>query len=62
MKSGPSFDSTLEFKRFTEVMRKVIAVPKAEMDRRVAEAAASSPRKDNPASAGRKRTKRRVAR
>lgn len=59
MKSAPSFDSTPEFKNFTEVMRKVIAVPKSEMDRRVAEASAVSPRKNNPSAAGRKRSKKR---
>ena len=59
MKSEPSTsDSTPEFQHFKGVMRHVVAVPKAEIDRRLKASSEASPRKDNPSSAGRKRTKR----
>jgi hypothetical protein len=57
VKSVP-FDSTPEFKRFTEVMRKVLTVSKEELDRRVQDAKDASPRKNNPNAPGQKRTKR----
>ena len=64
MKSAPSFDSTPEFKHFKDVMRKLIAVPKAEVNELVLASKESSPRKNNPHAPGRKRvkTKRRNAR
>jgi hypothetical protein len=57
MSSG-SFDSAPEFARFTEGMRKLIAVPKSRIDELVKEARESSPRKNNPHAPGRKRNKR----
>jgi hypothetical protein len=54
MKTAP-FDSTPEFQHFTDVMRKLIQVPKAEVDAMVKEAHDSSPRKGNPKAPGRKR-------
>jgi len=54
-KSNSSFESTPDFAAFKATMRKILAVPKAELDRRVAESKASSPRKDNPKAPGRKR-------
>ena len=59
MKSDPSpFESTPKFQHFREVMKRVIAVPKAEIDRRLKASSEASPWKDNPGSAGRKRTKK----
>ena len=58
MKSAPSFDSTPAFQHFKDVMRNLIAVPKAEVDELVRAAKESSPRKNNPSAAGRKRAKR----
>jgi hypothetical protein len=57
MKLG-SFDSTPEFARYKATMRKLIAVPKSELDELVKNARESSPRKNNPNSPGRKRVKR----
>lgn len=53
-----SFDSTPEFAHFTNVMRKLIAVPKAELDAMVKQASESSPRNGNSHTPGRKRVKR----
>jgi hypothetical protein len=53
--SDSGFESTPEFIAFKDTMRKILAVPKAELDRRVAAAKAASPRKDNPKAPGRKR-------
>jgi hypothetical protein len=59
MKPDPSpFESTPEFQHFREAMRRVIAVPKAEMDKRVQASKDHSSRKDSPHSAGRKRAKK----
>ena len=61
MKSVPvptSFDSTPEFQHFKEVMRKLVAVPKAELDALVKAAKEASPRKGDPHAPGRKRAKR----
>jgi hypothetical protein len=52
----PSFDSTPEFQHFKNVMRGVLAVPKARLDELVRDAAKTSARKGNPAAPGRKRT------
>jgi hypothetical protein len=53
-----SFESTPEFQHFREVMKKLIKVPKAELDQMVQESADASPRKNNPNAPGRKRAKR----
>jgi hypothetical protein len=58
MRPDTPFDSTPEFQHFREVMKRVIKVPKAEMERRLKASSEASPRKDNPDSAGRKRVKR----
>jgi hypothetical protein len=55
MKSAPSFDSTPAFQHFKDVMRKLIAVPKAEVDKMVLISKEASPRKNNPQAPGRKR-------
>jgi hypothetical protein len=59
MKSAPSFDTTPQFEHFRNVMRKLIAVPKAEVDELVLASKESSPRKNNPHAPGRKRAKQR---
>ena len=48
MKSAPSFEATPEFGRFQEVMREVVLVSKAEIDRRVENAKLTSERSNNP--------------
>lgn len=53
-----SFNSTPAFQHFREVMRKLIAVPKAELDQMVNAAKEASPRNSDPNAPGRKRTKR----
>jgi hypothetical protein len=53
------FDSTPEFKHFTEVMREVIAVPKARLDELVRLAKENSPRNGDPHAPGQKRTVKR---
>lgn len=59
MRLEPStFEKTPEFEHFKEAMRGVLAVPKKEVDRRLREASASSPSKNNPITPGRKRAKR----
>jgi len=50
----PSFDSTPEFQHFKEVIRGVLAVPKARLDELVLKAERESPRKNNPHAPGRK--------
>lgn len=51
----PPFDSTPEFQRFKEVMRGVLAVPKATLDALVEQAKRDSPRVNNPRAPGKKR-------
>jgi hypothetical protein len=53
MKAVP-FDSTPEFKRFKEVMRGILAVPKKRLDELVQEARENSPRNGDPHSPGQK--------
>ena len=48
-------ESTPEFAAFKDAMRRLLKVPKAELDKRVAESKEASPRKGNPSAAGRKR-------
>ena len=54
----PAFGSTPEFRHFKEVMRGVLAVPKARLDELVKEAEKTSPRKGNRYAPGRKRKSR----
>jgi hypothetical protein len=58
----PAFDSTPEFLHFKEVIRGVLAVPKARLDELVKEAERASPRKGNPNAPGRKSVKRKKRR
>jgi len=53
-----SFNSTPEFQHFKAVMRKVLRVPKSELDEMVQASRDSSPRHGNPHAPGRKRSKR----
>jgi hypothetical protein len=57
----PSFDSTPEFQQFSEVMRGVLAVPKARVDELVREAKRQSPRNGDAHAPGRKRARRKKA-
>jgi len=50
----PAFDATPEFKRFKEVMRRVIAVPKERLNELVREAKEKSPRNGNKHAPGKK--------
>jgi hypothetical protein len=50
-----SFDSTPEFQQFKSTMRKLLAVPKTELDEMVRAARESSPRNGNPSAPGKKR-------
>jgi hypothetical protein len=49
------FEQTAEFKYFRREMRKVIRVPKSELDELVNRAKEESPRNGNPDAPGRKR-------
>jgi len=53
--SAKRFESTSEFANFKTGMKKLLAVPKAELDKMVRNAYADSPRHENPKAAGRKR-------
>jgi len=60
MKAEP-FDSTPEFEHFKEVMRGVLAVPKARLDELVRLAKENSPRNGDPHAPGQKRVKNRIS-
>jgi hypothetical protein len=51
------FENTPEFRKFTEGMKKLLEVPKAELDAMVAAAKQSSPRAGNPRAPGRKKSR-----
>jgi len=53
------FAATREFAHFKAVMRRLVAVPKVEVDAMVKATREKSPRVDNPAAPGRKRCNRR---
>jgi hypothetical protein len=57
-----SFDSTPEFANYKDVMRKFIAVPKAEVDELIRKAKEASSRNRNPDAPGRKSVKRKRSR
>lgn len=48
------FRATLEFRKFKGIIRRLLKVPKAELDERVRSAKAVSPRMGNSNAAGRK--------
>jgi hypothetical protein len=53
--NAEQFRATPEFAHFKGVMRKLLAVPKEELDRRVREAKSASERVENPNAPGRKK-------
>jgi hypothetical protein len=53
--TAEQFEASLEFKKLKSAMRKLLKVPKAELDKRVAYAKKASPRAGNPNAPGRKR-------
>ena len=57
--SAEQFIGSLEFRRFKTGMKRLLKVPKDELDRRVAGAKEASPRAGNPNAPGRK-LKRRI--
>jgi hypothetical protein len=52
--TAEQFEASPEFRRFKGIMRKLLKVPKAELDHRVRAAKAASPRAGNPNAPGRK--------
>ena len=56
--TAEQFEALPEFSEFKRVMRGILQIPKAEIDRRVNASKETSPRKNNPKAPGRK-TKRR---
>jgi hypothetical protein len=55
--SAARFKATPEFANFTDIMKQLLKVPKAELDERVRAAKAASPRMGNPKSPGQKPSK-----
>jgi hypothetical protein len=55
MKPDLTFESSPEFSTFKGIMKTVLAIPKAELDKRLAASKEASPRKGNPDAPGRKR-------
>ena len=53
--TAEQFEASPEFRKFKSAMRKIMKVPKAELDERVRRAKETSPRTDNPNAPGRKR-------
>jgi hypothetical protein len=56
--SSERFQATPEFRRFKTIMRKLLKVPKVELDARVKLAKEQSPRAGNPNAPGRKKASR----
>jgi hypothetical protein len=52
--TAEEFEAQLEFQHFKTVMKRLIAVPKAALDRKVRRAKKRSPRAGNPNAPGRK--------
>ena len=55
--SDEAFVETPEFRRFRSGMKRLLKVPKSELDHRVLTAREASPRAGNPNAPGRKRNK-----
>ena len=53
--TAEQFEASPEFRKFKSAMRKILKVPKSELDRRVKDAKETSPRFENPNAPGRKR-------
>jgi hypothetical protein len=58
--SPEQFRETPEFRKFTGIMRRLLKIPKSELDERVEAAKAASPRIGNPKAPGRKSRSRRL--
>jgi hypothetical protein len=54
--SAEQFKATPEFRKFRTFMKKLLKVPKSELDHRVRTAKENSPRVGNPNAPGRKRS------
>jgi hypothetical protein len=52
------FEASPEFKKLKSAMRRLLKVPKAELDKRVTRAKSTSPRAGNPNAPGRKPSKK----
>jgi hypothetical protein len=52
--NADEFEVQPEFQRFKDIMRRLLAVPKSELDRKVRRAKKRSPRAGNPNAPGRK--------
>jgi hypothetical protein len=52
--TAAQFESQPEFERFKGIMRRLLAVPKSELDKKVRRAKKLSPRAGNPNAPGRK--------
>lgn len=52
--SAARFKATPEFANFKDIMRRLLKVPKSELDEKVKAAKEASPRAGNPKAAGRK--------
>ena len=52
--TAEQFEATPEFRKFKTAMRKILKVPKVDLDERVQRAKATSPRLGNPSAPGRK--------
>jgi hypothetical protein len=56
--TSEQFRTTPEFRKFKGIMRKLLKVPKPNLDQRVRLAKEQSPRAGNPNAAGRKRNEK----
>jgi hypothetical protein len=52
--NAEEFESRPEFQRFKDIMRRLLAVPKSELDHKVKQAKKRSPRAGDPNAPGRK--------
>lgn len=55
--TAEQFEQTSEFARFKGIMKRLLGVPKSELDHRVRTAKKTSSRAGNPNAAGRKRSR-----
>lgn len=59
--TAEEFEAQPEFAHFKTVMKRLLAVPKSALDRKVRRAKKRSPRAGNPNAPGRKRTSRDIS-
>lgn len=55
--TAEQFEASLEFRDFKGIMRRLLTVPKAALDRKVRKAKEKSPRAGNPNAPGRRKLK-----